>query len=190
MCCCAALHRLNLENLQHVAPPDDLWAQVAATAQLQPQQAEHILRAYLTYDQQQAQLLQQQRVIMGRLQSTSGMQVPAPFDAAAATAAAAGQSARQPAGQSAGTSAGRSMLTAQQLQALTDMCRNRASGDGSGTGSSSLLGGPAGMLSLECAEKAEELLQDLQRISRMLKQHARLLSTMVRASWQWPYPPW
>lgn len=71
--CPVVLHRsINLETLQPDTPPEDFWVEVVLKANLQPQQVEHITKAYQAYAVQQAQLLEEHQALMQQLQGLLG----------------------------------------------------------------------------------------------------------------------
>jgi hypothetical protein len=63
---------INLETLQHETPPEDLWVEAVLKANLQPQQVEHLTKAFQAYTLQQATLLKEQQALMQQLQGLLG----------------------------------------------------------------------------------------------------------------------
>jgi len=225
---CAHPHpcSLNLESMQHNAPPADLWHHAVSSADLQPSQRQLILSTFQWYKQQQALLLQQQDEITQQLHGLTSRppaelqaekQAPelpkassaGPSAAAAANllgswwssfaarsaqtmaagagpssqgAAAAGWPVNSNPGAGVNQRGAAAGAVGQQVSSNPMGIQHVGQQQQKGLSSSSRPAKPAaksaGMLTPEDAEQLDQLVQQLLRVARTLKQHSRRLVCM------------
>jgi len=175
---------MNLDTMQPDTPPESLWPAVVSKADLQPQQRQEVYLAFECYRDHRAALLQQQHKVVQQLQALlAPQQRPDCTAGAAATAATADSSPEL-----------------DQARTGDASAATRGSGGGGGGGGGGMVPSSCcakapgshttscttaskgcseqdslGVLTIEVAEQAEQLLQQLDRIVRLQREHSRRL---------------
>lgn len=181
---------MNLDTMQPDTPPESLWPAVVSKADLQPQQRQEVYLAFECYRDHRAALLQQQHEVVQQLQALLAPQQPMqhtlPCNAGSTAGAAADAGAADSSPEQDQATGGDACAAARGIGGggggvVESSCCAKVP-DSHNTSCTTLSKGCSnkerdslGVLTIEVAEQAEQLLQQLDRIVRLQREHSRRL---------------